>query len=159
MNERIRTLLAGHDLSLPLAMAALVEVADGHGVADFGVLVLAYRSDHLELLRREKGDEVVKQSGALSVDEVRHHMLSSVLPRMIEVGMIDPVAQSVRDVGPASTLSVHAPRASGVAGQRDDLRSRSIISGRGKYPRGTRADQSLSTSSGGGQRGCVASAG
>ncbi len=114
MNERIRTLLAGHDLSLPLAMSALVEVANGHGVADFGVLVLAYRSDHLELLRRKKGDEVVKQSGALSVDEVRHHMLSSVLPRMIELGLIDPVAQSVRDAGPASTLSDYAMLEEGV---------------------------------------------
>jgi lipopolysaccharide export system ATP-binding protein len=137
MNERIRTLLAGHDLSLPLAMAALVEVADGHGVADFGVLVLAYRSDHLELLRREKGDEVVKQSGALSVDEVRHHMLSSVLPRMIEVGMIDPVAQSVRDVGPASTLSDYAMLEEGVqvaaelwsslAGNREEARDEFML--------------------------------
>ncbi len=114
MNEQFRTLLAGHDLSLPLAMAALVEVTDGHGVADFGVLVLAYRSEHLELLRREKGDEVVKRSGALSVDEVRHHLLSSVLPRMIELGIIDPVASSVKQAAPASTLSDYAMLEEGV---------------------------------------------
>lgn len=114
MNEQIRTLLTGHDLSLPLAMAALVESADERGVADFGELVLAYRSDHLELLRREKGDEVVKQSGALSVDEVRHHLLSSVLPRMIELGIIDPLASGMKQTAPASTLSDYAMLEEGV---------------------------------------------
>jgi lipopolysaccharide export system ATP-binding protein len=113
MNERMRTLMAGHDLSLPLAAAALVQVADERGIADFSVLVLAYRSQHLELLRREKGEDTVTLGGALSVDEVRHHLLSSVLPRMVTLGLVDPVAPSTME-GPASTLSDYAMLEEGV---------------------------------------------
>lgn len=88
MNERLQELFGGRDPSFPLAVAALLEVADTAGRATFGELAVAYRSAHLELQRRERGD-TAPQRGVLSVDEVRHHLLSSVLPRLASAGVVE----------------------------------------------------------------------
>ena len=107
MNPQLRELLAVQDPSLPLAVAALVMIADDAGVAAFGELAVAYRHDHLELLRREKGD-AVQQRGVLSVDEVRHHLLTSVLPRLLTAGVVESTAPSRHPGSHSRTLSDYA---------------------------------------------------
>jgi lipopolysaccharide export system ATP-binding protein len=101
-------MFAGRDPSLPLAVAALLEAADSSGKAAFDDLAVAYRSAHLELQLRERGD-TAPQRGILSVDEVRHHLMSSVLPRLATEGIVqatlvdggdaDAAAKTMSDYG------------------------------------------------------------
>jgi lipopolysaccharide export system ATP-binding protein len=113
MNLQLRESLAGQDPSLPLAVAALVEIADDSGVAVFGELAVAYRQDHLELLRREKGD-AIQQRGVLSVDEVRHHLLTSVLPRLLTANVVESIAPSRHPGSRSRTLSDYAVLEEGI---------------------------------------------
>ena len=96
MNARLRAALAGRDPSLPLAVAAIVNVADEDGCAQFGTLAVVYRQEHLELERRERGD-VGQQRGVLSVDQVRQHLRTSVLPRLATAGILSPTQDSLED--------------------------------------------------------------
>jgi lipopolysaccharide export system ATP-binding protein len=104
MNSQLFSLFGGGDSSSPLAAAALLKVADESGAAKFDDLAVAYREAHLELQRRERGDAAT-QRGTLSVDEVRHHLLSSVLPRLATAGIIAPGLVSVSYSHGAWTLS------------------------------------------------------
>ena len=96
MNDLLRAALAGRDPSLPLAVAAIVDVADDSGSAQLGPLTLAYRQEHLELERRERGD-AGQQRGTLSVDQVRQHLRSSVLPRLATAGILSPTQDLLED--------------------------------------------------------------
>ena len=126
MNEQLREFLVGQDPSMPLAMAALVKVADSAGAAVFGDLAVAYRLEHFELVRREKGEAV--QRGALSVDEVRHHLLTSVLPRLLASGIIEPITPVDYGQSPRRTLSDYAVMEEGIR-IRSDIRSALIEGG------------------------------
>ncbi len=95
MNAQLRALLRGRDPSLPLAVAALVRQADRDGAASFGDLAVAYREAHLELQESERGD-AARQSGVLSVDEVRRHLQVSVLPRLGSANVIEAVPASLQ---------------------------------------------------------------
>ncbi len=96
MIESLSTVLAGSDPSMPLALAALLRTADATGAARFRDLAVAYREDYLELQRLEWG-EVVRQRGALSVDEVRRHLQASVLPRLTSEAIVDLLPDSIDD--------------------------------------------------------------
>ncbi len=104
MNSQLYSLFGGGDPSSPLAAVALLKVADESGAAMFDVLAVAYREAHLELQRRERGDAAI-QRGTLSVDEVRHHLLSSVLPRLASEGIVAPDLVSASVSHGAWTLS------------------------------------------------------
>jgi lipopolysaccharide export system ATP-binding protein len=78
---RIDALVAARDSSLPLAAAALVQAADDHGVAPFGVLAVAYREEFLRVRTRVRGT-TLEESGSLSVDDARDNLRTSVLPRL-----------------------------------------------------------------------------
>jgi lipopolysaccharide export system ATP-binding protein len=98
-------MFAGRDPSFPLALAALLDVTDASGRANFDELAVAYRSAHLKLQSRERG-ETAAQRGVLSVDEVRHHLLSSVLPRLASAGIALPDLENESDAAEsAKTLS------------------------------------------------------
>ncbi len=81
----------GGDRSTTLCLLAICQRADAHGSASFHDVVLAYRQDHLDLLRTE-GRDVGVEAGRLSVDEVRAHLGRVVLPRLAAAGAIEPVA-------------------------------------------------------------------
>jgi lipopolysaccharide export system ATP-binding protein len=66
------------DPSLPLALAALLRVADLEGRAGLDALLLAYREGYLQVYRPAEG---------LS-ESVRDHVVSSVLPRLATDGWI-----------------------------------------------------------------------
>jgi lipopolysaccharide export system ATP-binding protein len=75
------TLLASRDSSLPLAVAAIVQVADDHGLAPLGPLAVTYREDFLRVRAQVRGT-TLPESGSLSVDDARTNLRASVLPRL-----------------------------------------------------------------------------
>jgi len=74
-------LLSARDSSLPLAAAALARVGDAEGRAPFGELAVAYREEFLKL-RAHVGGADLPELGALSVEEFRTSLRTSVLPRL-----------------------------------------------------------------------------
>jgi lipopolysaccharide export system ATP-binding protein len=74
-------LLSARDSSLPLAAAALARVGDVEGRAPFGELAVAYREEFLKL-RAHFGGADLPELGALSVEEFRTSLRTSVLPRL-----------------------------------------------------------------------------
>jgi lipopolysaccharide export system ATP-binding protein len=88
--ERVQALLdqyASADRSLVLALHALFGSAREDGTTDLDSLTLKYRDDHLAAMR-EEGRDAEREAGRLSLDEVRHHLVSSVLPRLLSDGVI-----------------------------------------------------------------------
>ena len=61
MIERLAHLVQGGDASLPLAVAAMLSVAEESGRLTFDDLAVAYRRDYLDLQRAEFGDTFVKE--------------------------------------------------------------------------------------------------
>lgn len=81
--------LAHGDRSMAMALHALVSAADANGVADFDRAAGIYRDDYLQALRvAGRGDEAEREAGRLSLDEVRRHLASSVLPRLATAGVV-----------------------------------------------------------------------
>jgi len=94
MMPQLRSVLAGKDPSLPLAMAAILDKADDSGSVAFRDLAVAYREEYLDAQRIEWG-EAGRKGGALSVDEVRRHLQTSVLPRIAE--LLEPLPEQLED--------------------------------------------------------------
>ena len=89
-SNRVRALveqLAHGDRSTALALHALIAVADPSGAADFDAAARAYRDDYLAALRAT-GRDAEREAGRLSLDEVRQHLATSVLPRLAGEGTI-----------------------------------------------------------------------
>jgi len=74
--------IAAGDRSTSLALLALIQAADDNGGASFNALAVHYRDDYLHSLRTE-GRDVEREAGRLSLDEVRGHLRSVVLPRLV----------------------------------------------------------------------------
>ncbi len=79
--ELVQRLTSG-DRSEALCLLAVAQSADAQGVAPLHDVVVAYRSDYLKALEAE-GRDVTAEAGRLSVDEVRSHLTSVVLPRLV----------------------------------------------------------------------------
>ncbi len=91
MSDALLTQLRGRDPSICLALAALIGSADEQGATSFGAAAVAYREDYLAALRRSAGDAGRADPGTLSVDDVRRHLATSVLPRLAtEAVILDP---------------------------------------------------------------------
>jgi len=99
--------------SLPLALAAVLQVADPEGRCTFADLAVAYRERYLHVVRRR---EAAGQGGTLSVDEVRRFLTGSVLPRLVTDGILEPLPEVLED---ATVLRVRAERWGDMAGDRD----------------------------------------
>jgi len=105
-NLRMAALLTSRDSSLPLAAAALAQVADEHGAASFGQLAVAYREEFLRVRARLHG-ATQSESGTLSVDDSRQNLRGSVLPRLALDGIVTLPAEPWWDDTPiAFTLDV-----------------------------------------------------
>jgi lipopolysaccharide export system ATP-binding protein len=91
MNESdLQTLLdrlGRADRSPALALHALVSVADESGTADFNQAATVYREDHLAAIRAS-GKDAEREAGQLSMDQVREHLATSVLPRLSALGIL-----------------------------------------------------------------------
>jgi lipopolysaccharide export system ATP-binding protein len=103
MTDPLRSLLAGRDPSLSLALAALLGRAGPDGSAAFGDLAVAYREDYLAMRQRAFGD-ARHESGVLSVDQARRHLAQSVLPRLATDRLLASLPAPLDD---ASRIRVH----------------------------------------------------
>ena len=70
-----------------LALQALVEAAHDDGAATFNEIAVRFRDDYLAALRLE-GRDAEREAGRLSLDEVRAHLSTSVLPRLVSDGVL-----------------------------------------------------------------------
>lgn len=75
------------DRSVALAMKALVAAARDTGEAPFNDVAIQYRDEHLAMVR-EAGGDADHEAGRLSLDEVRAHLAKTVLPRLVNEGLI-----------------------------------------------------------------------
>jgi len=85
--EAFQALFASRDSSLPLAAAAVVQVASDRGFAPFGPLAVTYREDFLRVRAQVRGTSL-PESGSLSVDDARENLRKSVLPRLALEGVV-----------------------------------------------------------------------
>lgn len=98
---RVQALLdqyASADRSIVLALHALFGSAREDGTTDLDALTFKYRDDHLAAMRDE-GRDAEREAGRLSLDEVRHHLVSSVLPRLLSDGVIKLPGQGLVQPG------------------------------------------------------------
>ena len=95
MNDaRLEALAAARDSSLPLAAAALVQIADDRGQAQFGSLAVTYREEFLWVRSQVRGgSSALSESGSLSVDDARENLRASVLPRLVLAHLIELPAE------------------------------------------------------------------
>lgn len=96
-SDRIRQLIERYsrgDRSTALALHALISAADDRGCVDFNRAAIVYRDDHLASLRAS-GHDAEREAGRLSLDEVRNHLATSVLPRLAADGAIILPAQGL----------------------------------------------------------------
>ena len=108
--------LARGDRSTALALRALIAAADDGGDATIDRVAVLYRQDHLSA-QRAAGRDAEREAGELSMDQVRSHLVTSVLPRLasehvVELpvsGLMEPAAR-VR-ISPALWVEVRAARA------------------------------------------------
>lgn len=91
--ESLRALIPGfssNDRLDGLALHAIVRAADAEGAARLRDVAAYYRDDYLHALRM-KGGNAEREAGRLGQDEVRGYLISSILPRLAESGVIAPL--------------------------------------------------------------------
>ena len=90
--ESIRALLDGksQDQLDHFALHAIVRAADSDGVAKVRDVAANYREDYLRTLR-VKGVDAEREAGRLGQDEVRGYLTTSILPRLVDTGVILPL--------------------------------------------------------------------
>jgi lipopolysaccharide export system ATP-binding protein len=88
--------LAKADRTTAGVLASLIEAADADGRVRLNDLAIRVRDQYLALLRQE-GRDAEQEAGRLSLDEVRGFLLSSVLPRMAEEGLVTPPPPGTTD--------------------------------------------------------------
>jgi lipopolysaccharide export system ATP-binding protein len=104
---RIQTLvtqLSGGDRSTALALHAVISTAGSDGDTDLNRVAITYRDDYLADLRAA-GWDAEREAGRLSLDEVRRHLVSSVLPRLIAEAIIRVPADTLE--APDATIVVN----------------------------------------------------
>jgi lipopolysaccharide export system ATP-binding protein len=72
------------------AVHAIVRAADENGIATMRDVAENYRDDYLRGLR-VKGLNAEREAGRLGQDEVRNYLATSVLPRLVESGILLPL--------------------------------------------------------------------
>ncbi|HEV2017972.1 MAG TPA: LPS export ABC transporter ATP-binding protein [Gemmatimonadaceae bacterium] len=73
-----------------LALHAIVRAADPNGAARVRDIAANYRDDYLRALRA-KGLDAGREAGRLGQDEVRAYLATSILPRLVESGVLLPL--------------------------------------------------------------------
>ena len=73
-----------------LALHAIVRAADPNGAARIRDIAANYRDDYLRALRA-KGLDAGREAGRLGQDEVRAYLTTSILPRLVESGVLLPL--------------------------------------------------------------------
>jgi len=76
------------------AIDAIVRAADSGGEARMADIATHYRSDHLDAMRA-RGQDADREAGRLSLDEVRAYLTTSILPRLVERGVLLPLGDDL----------------------------------------------------------------
>jgi lipopolysaccharide export system ATP-binding protein len=79
--------IAEADRSLALLLGCLLSASDDSGVTSLNAVAIAFRDHHLRLVRAE-GRDAERESGRLSLDEVRAYLRNSLLPRLVREGVV-----------------------------------------------------------------------
>jgi lipopolysaccharide export system ATP-binding protein len=87
-----------------LALHAIVRAADANGAAKIRDIAANYRDDYLRALR-VKGLDVGREAGRLGQDEVRAYLAASILPRLVESGVLLPLDGDVESDNAAVRIS------------------------------------------------------
>jgi lipopolysaccharide export system ATP-binding protein len=103
----------------------LVSAADPDGVADFDAAARAYRDDYLSALRAT-GHDAEREAGRLSLDEVRKHLVHSVLPRLVADGVVSAAPQTA-EMG--SKVRFSGATWAAIVGERDAIAAALRITG------------------------------
>ena len=122
MTDPLGPIAAERNPSVPIALAAVLQVADPGGRVTFGDLAVAYREQYLEVARRA-GLATGTQRGTLSVDEVRRFLVSSVLPRLLTDGLFEALPPAVDD---GSAIQIRPDRWASLAPERAPLAERLV---------------------------------
>jgi lipopolysaccharide export system ATP-binding protein len=77
----------GRDFSYDVAVAALLDLCDEHGESEFDALAVRYCQLILRI-RRDEREAAPADVGTLSVEDARHHLAASVLPRLAADGLV-----------------------------------------------------------------------
>ncbi|HXG69204.1 MAG TPA: LPS export ABC transporter ATP-binding protein [Gemmatimonadaceae bacterium] len=94
---RVRKLVEGRgegDRVDGFALDAIVRAADGGGEARMANIATHYRDDHLAAMRA-RGQDADREAGRLSLDEVRAYLMTSILPRLVERGVLLPLGDDL----------------------------------------------------------------
>ncbi len=95
--DRVRLLIEsysrGHRSTL-LLLSTLIGIADDEGGAALDKITIGFRESYLAGFRAGGGD-VEREAGRLGLDEVRHHLVRSVLPRLISDGVLQADAKEL----------------------------------------------------------------
>jgi lipopolysaccharide export system ATP-binding protein len=75
------------DRSLMHALAAVAEAADDTGTATLQQVSMRFREAHLAA-REQEGRELAHEAGRLTMDEVRTHLATSLIPRLVDNGAL-----------------------------------------------------------------------
>ncbi len=90
LSETVKALITGSGQADRLdgfALHAIIRAADEGGVARVKDVAANYRDDYLRGLRA-KGANAQQEAGRLAQDEVRAYLASSILPRLVEGGVL-----------------------------------------------------------------------
>ena len=123
--HRLVEQLARGDRSTALALHALISAADPDGVADFDAAALAYRDDYLSALRAT-GHDAEREAGRLSLDEVRKHLVHSVLPRLVADGVVSAAPQTAET---GSKVRFSGATWAAIVGERDAIAAALRVTG------------------------------
>jgi lipopolysaccharide export system ATP-binding protein len=94
---RIQALLDEHaqgDRTVALALHALLVVAAPDGAARVTEVAVAFRDDYLGALKAD-GRDAEHEAGRLGLDEVRHYLVDSVLPRLAGTSIVELPAEGL----------------------------------------------------------------
>ena len=83
--------VAQTDRPMALLLGCLLASADEHGTAALNAVAIAFRDHHLRMVRAE-GRDAERESGRLSLDEVRGYLTTSLLPRLAREGLIEELS-------------------------------------------------------------------
>ena len=88
--ESLLAKLGDSDRVDAFAFHAIVRVAGADGAATVHDVAVCYRDDYLRALRTE-GKDAEREAGRLGLDEVSQYLLTSILPRLGEAGVLLPL--------------------------------------------------------------------
>jgi len=126
--------LAHGDRGLALALSALIEVADDDGTIPLHALAARYRDLRLDSISHE-GRDRAREAARLTTENVRAHLTDSILPRLLDAGIVMTPAGGFAD--PSSRITVAPAHWADIAAQRIELSKQLRVTAETQTPHAT----------------------